>query len=197
MTGIFESIYKENRWADSESRSGSGSTVQATLNLRRMLPGILDGFDIRSILDIPCGDFNWMQHVPMDGIEYIGADISLSAIKANREKYGGGKTRFRVLNVVQDKLPEVDMVICRDCLVHLPLEMAFNALQNIIESGAKYILTTTFPFHGNFECDEGEWRPINLNAEPFPLPPPLLLLNEGCLEAGFRDKSIGLWQIQN
>lgn len=197
MTGVFEDIYTRNHWGNPESRSGSGSTIRATLNLRRMLPGILRGFDITSVLDIPCGDFNWMQYVDLGCVKYIGADISPSAIENNIEAHGRKGYDFLVLDVVNDPLPLVDLVICRDCLVHLPTAKAFAALENICSSGAQYLLTTTFPFHDNFECDEGEWRPINLNMEPFPLPPPLLLLNEGCIEAGLQDKSIALWQIQN
>lgn len=36
---------------------------------------MLKKYSIKSILDIPCGDFSWMKKIELDGIEYIGADI--------------------------------------------------------------------------------------------------------------------------
>jgi len=72
---IFTDIYDENRWGDKESRSGPGSTLAQTEAIRSKLPEILEEFHIHSILDIPCGDFNWIKEVNLDSISYIGADI--------------------------------------------------------------------------------------------------------------------------
>jgi hypothetical protein len=36
---------------------------------------LLRQFEIHSLLDLPCGDFNWMQHVDLQGIKYTGGDI--------------------------------------------------------------------------------------------------------------------------
>lgn len=193
---IFTKIYEENQWKNPESRSGSGSTIAATKNLRDALPELLTNLNIKSILDIPCGDFNWMKEVDLSGIDYIGADVVSELIKENVKQFGTNCKEFRVLDLLKDQLPKTDLVICRDCLVHLSFEDAFKALEKICSSGAKYLLTTTFPLHQNNKgIETGWWYPINLNDEPFPMKEPLLLLNEGCQEPFFWDKCVGLWRM--
>jgi SAM-dependent methyltransferase len=197
---IFTEIFSGQGWGRNESASGSGSSLDATEKLRKALPELLENLGVKSILDIPCGDFHWMRLVPLEaldyGIHYIGADIVPELITQNTEKYGNPDREFRVLDVVSDQLPQADLIICRDCLVHLSPEHAFDALENMCSSGAKYLLTTTFPLHHNIRIKTGEWYAINLCAEPFPLPQPLLILNEGCDEPMFCDKSVGLWRIE-
>jgi hypothetical protein len=90
----------------------------------------------------------------------------------------------------------VDLVLCRDCLVHLSSKDAVAALRNLKRSGSTYLLATTFPEHtDNPDVITGYWRPINLELPPFALPRPMLMINEGCPERGGADKSLGLWRI--
>ena len=62
---VFAEIYQTNRWNDSESRSGAGSSLRETETLRAELPALLARHRIESIADIPCGDFNWMSAVDL------------------------------------------------------------------------------------------------------------------------------------
>jgi hypothetical protein len=39
------------------------------------------------LLDIPCGDFNWMKLLNL-GVDYIGADIVGELIAENRRRFG-------------------------------------------------------------------------------------------------------------
>jgi hypothetical protein len=72
----FTKIYQENHWNDSESRSGEGSTLENTQNVRNELPIVLKKYKIKSVLDAPCGDFNWMKSITQGiSIKYIGDDI--------------------------------------------------------------------------------------------------------------------------
>ena len=58
MQEIFTEYYKENYWSNDESLSGSGSETQNVKNIINTLPDILSEINAKSILDIPCGDFN-------------------------------------------------------------------------------------------------------------------------------------------
>ena len=78
----FTRIYEQNRWNDGESRSGIGSTVDGTAKLREELPRLVQSLGATSLLDAPCGDFNWMREVEWPaGFEYIGADIVTALIE--------------------------------------------------------------------------------------------------------------------
>lgn len=72
---LFTLIYKKNLWGEQHSVSGPGSTLDSTKVIRKILPSLIKDLKVNSILDIPCRDFHWMQHVYLENIEYIGANI--------------------------------------------------------------------------------------------------------------------------
>ena len=192
---IFLDIYNTNFWRDQESRSGTGSSIQKTRKLAELLPFLLKKFEIKSILDLPCGDFNWMKTVDLAGIEYIGADLVPEIIQDNRIKYP--EFEFVELDIIEGKLPDVDLVFIRDCLVHFPNKIVTKTLFNICMSDCKYVLTTTFPDHVNTnDIEMGKWRALNLEAEPFNLPKPVFIINEGLVGDAY-DKSMALWTVED
>lgn len=195
---IFAGIFKENIWKNEESVSGLGSSLEQTGEIIRLLPEVLTKFNIKSFLDIPCGDFNWIQKINMDDISYTGADIVEDIIAANNKKYASEKRKFVQLNLIEDQFEKYDLVFCRDCLVHLSFEDIFSSLKNIKRSGSLCFMTTTFTAQKeNKNIHTGGWRPLNFMKEPFNLPEPLYLLNEKCTEADglFTDKSLAMWSV--
>lgn len=194
MREVFEDIYKTNYWNNSESVSGHGSDMEATEVIRRELPKLVERLTITNILDIPCGDFYWFKEMKLD-VVYIGGDIVQELVDIDRKRYPG--VDFRVLDATKDKLPEVDLILCRDMLGHFSNFDVKKALNNFRASGSKYLLATTFPDreeHINIET--GQWRPINL-ASFYSLSDPILVINEGCKIKGFEDKSLGLWELDD
>jgi hypothetical protein len=194
---VFDAIYKNNGWGSNESKSGRGSEINNSSALIKAFPKIINSCQITSILDIPCGDWNWMRCVDLEGVKYIGADIVADLVKDNKTKYP--ETDFRVLNILEDPLPKADLVICRDLFVHMPLEDIRKALDNIISSGAKYLLLSTYTTQvENKEVSEvAGYRKLNMYNAPFNFPPALELISENNKEPGTSDKSIGLWRISS
>ena len=134
----FVAAYVTNYWRGEESRSGGGSSVAQTHTIRTALPSICRDLGVHSLLDVPCGDFNWMQHVDLTDTEYIGADIVPPLIALNIERYGNPRRSFIVLDLVTTVSPKVDLVFCRDLFVHLPFRDVARALHNIQRSGANW-----------------------------------------------------------
>jgi SAM-dependent methyltransferase len=195
----FKDIVGSNAWRGVESVSGRGSDSDQTRELVRVLPGFLRKHEVNSILDIPCGDFHWMSEVDLSGISYLGADIVDELVKKLQARYAGEAREFTRLDLMNDRLPKVDLIFCRDCLVHLSSKDVLKAISRIVDSGSTYLLTTTFPDHKvNREILTGAWRPLNLNLSPYNFPPPAELIIENCTEAGgrFADKSLGLWRVE-
>jgi hypothetical protein len=196
---IFTNIYKKNEWRGVTSVSGLGSDLNQTRRIVEALPVLLSDLQISTMLDIPCGDFNWMKTVDLDGVKYLGADIVKQLVSQNK-KYKTGGIDFICANIILDNLPRVDLVFCRDCLVHLSFADIFRALKNVCDSGSTYLLTTTFPeTTENRDIATGDWRPLNLEMQPFSFPAPLRILVEGCTEddGKYKDKSLGLWRISD
>jgi len=199
---IFSSTYVENLWGDSESRSGSGSRHSATSGWSSALQELLHDYEIKSVVDLACGDFNWMSRVNLHGIRYTGVDIVDEMIRVNIEKHGSDSISFRQGNLLVDKVDRCDLVILRDVLVHLTLEDTFHAFLNILNSGSRYLLTTSFTNDRNnidLQYSGEHWRPLSLHQAPFFFGTPLRVINEDCQEGGgnFNDKSLVLYEVKS
>jgi hypothetical protein len=197
-TKIFTDIKNNQYWNSEESVSGAGSELSATNHLRVDLERIFIDWDIKSILDIPCGDFNWMQHVNLGKTNYIGGDIVTSLSENNENLYKTRNISFRTLDLTTDDLPKVDLIFCRDCLVHLTYKEICKALVNIKRSGSKYVMFTSFiNTPKNRDILTGEWRKINLEVPPFLFKKPLDTIDEKYFEKSmkYRDKSMCLWSV--
>lgn len=198
MKDLFTNIYHNNTFGGVESRSGHGSNLANTAAIRAALPALVARLGVRTLLDIPCGDFYWMKEVDLRGIMYLGADIVGALIERNRQLFSAGNINFLKLDITDDELPPADLILCRDCLVHFSNADALRAIANIKRSGAGYLLTTTFTNReANQDIATGEWRALNLEAPPFNFPPPLEVINEGYMGQGgaWADMSQGLWKI--
>lgn len=196
----FLKIYRKNLFGGSESRSGTGSAREQTTVIRQELPRLLSRLKVANLLDAPCGDCNWIQELDWSVISYTGVDIVPDLIKANQERFAATGMKFIVSDLCAAELPLADLVLCRDCWVHLNYAQIRSCLDNFRRSNAKYLLTTTFADHpANRDLGRLIWRPLNLRAAPFYFPPPLELLKEGCTEEGgrFADKSLGLWPLKD
>jgi hypothetical protein len=194
---VFTDIYRHNRWFGTDSVSGVGSDAVQTSVIVEKIPELLKEFGIASILDVPCGDFFWMSRIDLGDTAYIGGDIVQDIVDRDIREHSGRNVSFRKIDLTTDALPKVDLILVRDCLVHLSYDDISRALRNICGSGATYLLATTFPGRRNHDIPTGRWRPLDLQATPFEFPAPAQLINEGCTEAGgqFHDKSLGLWMV--
>ena len=197
---IFLDIFEKNHWGSDESVSGKGSENKQVRYIKQALPDLFADFSITSILDIPCGDFNWMKDLELKDIEYVGGDIVGDLVDKNKKSYQKAHRIFMQLDLMRSELPDVELIFCRDCLVHLSYADIREAIKNIQRSSATYLLTTSFIEQKiNRDIKTGDWRTLNLMAAPFGFPPPLKIIMEGCTEAdgAYRDKSLCLWKIAN
>ncbi len=195
---IFEEIYHDNVWDTEESRSGGGSTFQGTQAIREALPRLLQTYKINTMLDIPCGDYNWMQHVKKT-CTYIGADIVPALIQKNTEKYAFGNISFHLLDLTKDKLPKVDLVFCKDCLQHLSNAQVKDALRNIKRSESTWLLVTSYPLTlFNYDIESGGYRALNLFRKPFSLAKPTYKIEEKVTGKNIEvDKTMYLLRIKD
>jgi len=195
----FALIHRTNLWGAAQSTSGVGSQLDATARLRHEMPVLLRSLGVRTLLDLPCGDFGWMAHTALGDIRYLGADIVPEIITANTAAYGQpGQVDFVTCDLVTDDLPAADLILCRDCLVHLSFDHIGRAIANMQRAGARWLLTTTFlELTDNRDIEDGDWRALNLTRAPFHYPTPEAVLIEGCTEAGgdYADKALGLWRL--
>jgi len=167
----FYKIYKNNYWGSNISKSGPGSDLINTLNIRKKLPKIINEYKIKSIFDAPCGDFFWLSKIISNmNVKYVGADIVRELIKINQKKFGNKKIRFIKLNLVSSKYPKADLWICRALFFHLNYNSIKKILLKLKKSKFKYILITNSFNKNNFENKDiisGNYRQLDLFKKPF------------------------------
>ena len=110
---------------------------------------------------------------------YIGGDIVQEIIDNNIRKFKNNKLDFIKLDITKENLPDSDLMICRDCLIHLSFKSIKLFFENFKKSKINYLLLTTYKLKDtnkeidNLDIPDGEYREIDLTRPPFLLPKPL------------------------
>ena len=205
----FKEIYDNNLWLSSESKSGTGSTLEATKEIRPWLLDVCSKYKINSLLDYGCGDFNWMKNLSATFNKYVGMEIVDALVVENREKYGSFS------NVVfSSSTPEMfdiylaqpfDAILVRDVLVHFSDQHVTEFLEKVYKSGIKYMFATNFLGKGNNNnIETGWWRDMCLMNPPFNLVNPIETVV--CYSEPFSvsdaqgtrfDKTLAMWEIKS
>jgi SAM-dependent methyltransferase len=195
---VFADIYaQELSRRGGESSPVPGSRREDTQRLRTEFRRLLSRLGIRHLLDVGCGDSNWMRETNRAVDLYTGLDVDFDVVLANRLRYGGPRRRFLLRDLSRDPLPRADLVLCRDVLIHFPDEDLMTALRAIIASGSRYLLASTFiAREKNDPIALGDWRPVNLQLPPLSLPAPVDALIETPPETGYDDKRLALWDLR-
>jgi len=210
---IFTEIYDNNGFGSLESKSGPGSTLDETQKLREKIKSIVKDKNIKSVVDIPCGDFNWMKEIVFNFDSYIGGDIVEKAIEENNKRYSNSVIKFISFDIVNDEIPQGDLLIVRDIIGHFPIEDGIKIMNNILNSKCKYLLSTTWAkkvgdkwipcekndiHRENEGVDYGRFYPVNLMSEPFNLPNAEIYLEEDVVVDNFENgnrKTLALWDL--
>ena len=171
-----------------QSSSGPGSQIgENTQTSLEFLSQLIRELNVTSFLDVPCGDTNWQfQSWEIDSLPiYVGLDITRSVVQLNKEKFSFHSNKiFALWDFATCPLPKFrsrfarsqifDMIHVRDVIQHMPLKKAAAAIDNIVNSGIKYLVASTYANGDNREnIEEGSWYPANLAREPFHLPSPV------------------------
>lgn len=187
----FREAYGSRAWVTGDgqlSLSGLGSEASATRSVVEALPALLVRLGCETLLDVGCGDWNWMRevHLPCD---YVGVDIVPEVIEANR-RYEGVGVGFQVADAIEGPLPRADVVLCREVLFHLSFSDGMAALANIRGAGRWLLATSDTEIWFNSDVATGDYRRINLERTPYRLPRPRAVISD---ESVCRGRVLALW----
>jgi len=171
----FTDIYVNRKWdsrdVENDSVSGPGSSLSHTVNIRAELPRLFETFGITKVFDAPCGDLNWMSRVleQCPDIEYTGGDIVDALIESNKAKYGDKLgANFITIDIVNDPLPDAELMICRECLFHLSNADIKSFFNNFLASNiAALLMTSDLDREPNFDIETGGFRRANFFSAPW------------------------------
>jgi hypothetical protein len=191
----FGAAFKTGAWIHAKgqrSLSGLGSELGATLNVREELPLLLERLDCRVLLDIGCGDWNWMREVHLS-CDYVGIDIVPEIIEANC-RYERSGVSFKLIDGAVGPLPKADVALCREVLFHFSFRDGRAMLANV-RKAARWLVATTDPtIWFNSDIITGDFRKVNLQRSPYRLPPPGEIVADGAVSQG---RVLGVWATKD
>lgn len=140
---VFAEIYRDNTWGGEKGsfHSGAGTSNPNTHIYIEQLVKFISENNIRSVLEIGCGDFTIMQQVLSQvQVAYTGGDVVEALIQHHQATHQDAQTHFIQLNAIKDSLPAADLVIIRQVLQHLSNEQILQILPKL--NNFRYALIT-------------------------------------------------------
>ncbi len=169
MKKVFEDIYDTNKWGRGKGKgSGEGSHPGNTTEYRKFLTSFMKEHNVKSILDVGCGDWQFSHLIDWNGIEYTGFDIVENVIQKNNFEYASINIRFYCKDACSSKLPMADMILIKDVMQHWSIPQIIGFLPKL--KGFKYILIVNCGFESellNQDIEDGGFRPLDLRKYPF------------------------------
>ena len=178
---VFSHIYESGEWAVDnngvkdakyEFTSGSGSSPENVKPYMTYLQDFLKKKQIKSVVDLGCGDWQFSRLIDWSGIEYTGIDVVDAVVERNSKMFKRKNISFIRSDGAEDSLPKADLLICKEVLQHLP----FKDVLAIITQLSKYkyclILNDVDPVtltNVNSDIPRGHYRPLDLTQPPFSL----------------------------
>jgi SAM-dependent methyltransferase len=147
---VFTDVYERNLWggAAGEYCSGAGSDEAHAEAYAEVVRDFIAKHDIRSVVDVGCGDFNVGRRLSSAGVRYTGVDVVEGLIEHNQAMHGGPGVRFLCIDATAEELPDGDLCLIRQVLQHLS-----NAqIQSVLERTRKFpyvLVTEHYPAPGS------------------------------------------------
>jgi len=179
---VFKLIYKTNHWNKYNSIdkqnllvSGPGSIPgsKQTKNVIANLHDFIRKNNIKTMLDMPCGDFSWMQDLIKlnNNIVYTGYDIVDEIVQINNKKYSSSNIKFIQRDIVNEfNFDGFDLVFIRDFFIHISNNEIIKVINSIKNSKIKFFACLSHNNElKNKDIAIGQHRRINLLISPFNL----------------------------
>tara|TARA_B100000795_G_C22741622_1_gene415598 strand:+ start:337 stop:1050 length:714 start_codon:yes stop_codon:yes gene_type:complete len=187
---VFTSIYKSAHWNQGENKlskehisiSGHGSNLNTKqfYNLISNFTNALNIYEIKSILDMPCGDALWIKEIfKKKDINYLGVDIVEDLINSNKELYENDNIKFINSDIIDFSTEKkFDLVFMRDFFIHIDNSDIKKVINNLKKMNIKYFAFTNYETESNVDVTTGKHRKINMQLEPFKLGSPIYSFND-------------------
>ncbi len=137
----FERVYAEGWWGQNDDfDSGDGSDVARTDLYVTVIREFIEKRNIRSVIDLGCGDFRVGQRIVSPGMEYVGIDVVQALVNRNNKRFGAPQILFEQRDLIKDVLPKGELALLRQVLQHLSNAQIEIVLRNA--SHYPYLIVT-------------------------------------------------------
>lgn len=176
---ILTNIYEKNIW---DRGSGLGSSYNYNKQYIIFLENFIKQNNIKNIIDLGCGDWQFSQHIDWSNVNYVGLDLVDSLIKKNNEDYKQNNIKFykadihQIEGIFQYLGRENQLILIKDVLQHWTDKEIINWLDKLLKLDFKFALITSGwkhyrqPEKNNFPRDinnKYSYAPLDFNKKPF------------------------------
>jgi SAM-dependent methyltransferase len=118
---VFTRVYATKMWGTGSEAfySGPGSNADAAKPYADFVTSWIKAHDIRSVVDLGCGDFRVGRMITSCGISYTGVDVVAPLIDDNNRRFGNDQVHFQCLDITSDNLPAGDLCLIREVFQHI------------------------------------------------------------------------------
>jgi len=118
---IFSEIYLKSQWGKSTDGfcSGWGSIDENATPYVEYVNGFISNYNIKSIVDLGCGDFKVGRRLEIGHGHYLGCDVVSEVIEENKKKISSDRVNFQCLDMINDILPTGQLCLVRQVFQHL------------------------------------------------------------------------------
>jgi SAM-dependent methyltransferase len=166
---IFEHIYRNDLW---HGGSGPGSLPSVNRPYVRFLHSFLRHNQIRSVVDLGCGDWQFSRGVKWGEARYLGLDVVPHVLEKNRRRYGGATVEFDLSPADPRAVRSADLLLVKDVFQHICNEKVSAYVREFPRF--KYVLVTNCIQKSrhlmNTDIADGGFRPVDLRLPPFAMP---------------------------
>ena len=189
MEQVFTKVYENNVWGNNNNAAYNGSSGQGSeiyYNQYAYIPllkRIITDNNIKSIVDLGCGDFKCGKLIYDDlDILYTGYDAYKKIVDYNATQHALPKYTFMHLDFYNNKESIVtgDICILKDVIQHWSADNIYTFLDYLVESKKfKYILICNCCDNPQRYADikTGEFRPLSCECFPLKKYNPVKLFN--------------------
>ena len=149
---------------------------------------LIQGFGIRSVLDLPCTDLSHLAEKNLGFEKYLGVTSSKGEARALQIQYGSEHSSFLHLDPTRDIPPRVDLILCWDYLAKLSESEVRACIYQIKKSGARFILLRNYP---DTQTNSRENSLVNWRCAPYHFPKPILQISEQ------EHSTLALWTVES
>jgi SAM-dependent methyltransferase len=150
----FDRIYRKKYWRQGASLSGLGSEGQWAEDYASFVIDYISKTGARRVVDAGCGDFLVGSLIAPHCQEIIALDISNEIITQNRSRFEKfTNVEFRVANLIEERVPDCDLILVRQVLQHLSNAQIERVLKNIDTASAPHVLITEHSVKADMRSD--------------------------------------------
>lgn len=183
----FSRIYAREEW-DGEALSGLGSREETTREFRSFLEEFLQQRKITSVVDAGCGHWpsGYQRFMHWQNVRYTGVDVVPYVVQENANyfedasvlsSHGLRSAKF-ICDDVSNSLPEADLLLVKDVLMHLPNRAVHDFLAKSVNAKspryrAVMLVQNAIPpvaIREMVDIQPGQLLPFDITFPPFKAP---------------------------